>query len=129
MYATSLLREAGGGKPARAGSAGDAAAKKRPAEALFAALRPHVARPRTCSRTPTPSVARGHALIKLKIKNNEKNKRYFRIHQTNPLIHKLVNSLFYDVVKMNNTDVLIVIINNKKIRNIHFLHQIESFNS
>jgi len=61
----SLLRKAGGGKPARAGNAGDAAAKKRPAEALFAALRPHVSCPRTCSRTPTPSEARGHALIKL----------------------------------------------------------------
>jgi len=65
--AISLLREAGGGKPARAGNAGDAAAKKRPAEALFAALRPHVARPRTCSRTPTPSEARGHALIIIKM--------------------------------------------------------------
>ena len=46
------LHEAVGGKPARTGDDVDAAAKKRPEEALFAALRQHASRLRTWNRTP-----------------------------------------------------------------------------
>jgi len=42
-----------GGKPVKTGGDVDAAAKKRPEEALFAALRTHDYRLRTCSRAPT----------------------------------------------------------------------------
>ena len=42
-----------GGKPVKTGGDVDAAAKKRPEEALFAALRPHDYRLRTCSRALT----------------------------------------------------------------------------
>ncbi|HXK74770.1 MAG TPA: hypothetical protein PLL08_07695, partial [Bacteroidales bacterium] len=51
------------------------------------ALRPHGLRPRTWNRRPTPSVARGHALINIKIeiiiiilkeRNQKKNKSIFK---------------------------------------------------
>ncbi|HHU46838.1 MAG TPA: hypothetical protein GXZ40_02930 [Bacteroidales bacterium] len=38
--------------------------KRATLEALFAALRPHGLCPRTWNRRPTPSAARGYALIK-----------------------------------------------------------------
>ena len=47
-----------GGKPVKTGGDVDAAAKKRPEEALFAALRPHDYRLRTWSRAPTAKPAR-----------------------------------------------------------------------
>ena len=50
-----------GGKPAKTGGDVDAAAKERPEEAPFAALRPHDYRLRTCSRVPTANGR--HALI------------------------------------------------------------------
>ena len=47
-----------GGKPAKTGGDVDAAAKERPEEAPFAALRPHDYRLRTWSRRPTAKPAR-----------------------------------------------------------------------
>ena len=46
-----------GGKPAKTGGDVDAAAKERPEEAPFAALRQHGFRTRTCSRKPTAKPA------------------------------------------------------------------------
>ena len=46
------LHEAVGGKPAKTEADVDAAAKERPEEAPFAALRPHGFRLRTWNRTP-----------------------------------------------------------------------------
>jgi len=51
-------REAVGGKPAKTGGDGGAAAKERPKEAPFAALRPHDYRLRTWSRTPAAKPTR-----------------------------------------------------------------------
>ena len=55
-------REAVGGKPAKTGGDVDAAAKERPEEAPFAALRPHDYRLRTWNRTPAANGR--HALKK-----------------------------------------------------------------
>ena len=46
-YCLPSMREAVGGKPAKTGGDVDAAAKERPEEAPFAALRPHDYRLRT----------------------------------------------------------------------------------
>jgi len=46
------MHEGVGGKPAKTGGDVDAAAKERPKEAPFAALRPHDYRLRTWSRRP-----------------------------------------------------------------------------
>ena len=54
-------REAVGGKPAKTVGDVDAAAKERPEEAPFAALRPHDYRLRTWNRTPAANGR--HALI------------------------------------------------------------------
>ena len=51
-------REAVGGKPAKTGGDGDAAAKERPEEAPFAALRHHDYRLRTWNRTPAAKPTR-----------------------------------------------------------------------
>jgi len=52
------VREEVGGKPAKMGGDVAAAAKERPEEAPFAALRPHDYRLRTWNRTPTAKPAR-----------------------------------------------------------------------
>jgi len=62
------LREALRWKARKGGSRWGRGGKKATLEALFAALRPHGLCPRTCNRAPTPSEARGHALIKIKNK-------------------------------------------------------------
>jgi len=54
-----------GGKPAKTGGDVDAAAKERPEEAPFAALRPHDYRLRTWSRRPTAKPARPKKIKKL----------------------------------------------------------------
>ncbi len=64
---TTWLREALRWKARKGGSRWGRGGKKATLEALFAALRPHGLCPRTWNRAPTPSVARGHALIKIKI--------------------------------------------------------------
>jgi hypothetical protein len=61
------LREALRWKARKGGSRWGRGGKKATLEALFAALRPHGLCPRTWNRAPTPSAARGHALIKIKI--------------------------------------------------------------
>ena len=82
-----MRREEVGGKPAKTGGDGDAAAKERPEEAPFVALRPHDYRLRTWNRTPAASEARGHALIKIKIKKlRMKNKELTIIHNS-PDLH------------------------------------------
>jgi len=53
-----LRREEVGGKPVKTGGDGGAAAKERPEEAPFAALRPHDYRLRTWSRTPAAKPTR-----------------------------------------------------------------------
>ncbi len=52
------VREAVGGKPAKTGGDVDAAAKERPEEAPFAALRPHDYRLRTWSQMPAAKPTR-----------------------------------------------------------------------
>jgi hypothetical protein len=60
------LREALRWKARKGGSRWGRGGKKATLDALFAALPPHGLCPRTWNRAPTPSVARGHALIKIK---------------------------------------------------------------
>jgi len=57
-FGCKFRREAVGGKPAKTGDDVDAAAKERPKEAPFAALRPHDYRLRTWSRTPAAKPTR-----------------------------------------------------------------------
>ena len=73
---TSCRREVVGGKPARTEADVDAAAKERPEEAPFAALRHHGFRPRTWSRRPAAKPTRPK-----KIKKNPENyfSRFFAI--------------------------------------------------
>jgi len=52
------MREVVGGKPAKTGDDVDAAAKERPKEAPFAALRPHDYRLRTWNRRPAAKPTR-----------------------------------------------------------------------
>ena len=58
-----------GGKPAKTGGDVDAAAKERPEEAPFAALRPHDSRLRTWSRAPAAKPTRPKNNSK-KLRNN-----------------------------------------------------------
>src|SRR5574344_449322 len=62
-----------GGKPAKTGGDVDAAAKERPEEAPFAALRPHDYRLRTCSRAPAakPTRPKGNNDNKEILKKND----------------------------------------------------------
>ena len=85
------VREGVGGKPAKTGGDVDAAAKERPEEAPFAALRPHSFRLRTCSRRSSAKPSRpieretDYNPVSLSMK-----------HELIPISGKLIISFFLD---------------------------------